>query len=100
MAQLEATELVWGPFISIKYKDKSNADQAAARIKFLACVFLAGVERDKFKAVINELNNDFLRGKVSFPEDIPTMLTLLANYRGGKVSNYKVEAMLDGVVLV
>jgi hypothetical protein len=53
MAQLEATELVWGPLIPTKYKDKSNADQAAARNKFLACVFLAGVERYNFKPVIN-----------------------------------------------
>jgi hypothetical protein len=58
------------------------------------------VERDKIKPVNNELNHDFLRGKVSFPEDIPSMLTLLANYRGGKVFNYTVEAILDGMTLV
>ena len=99
MAQLEATELVWGTLIPQKYKVKTDYEQSAAMNKFLACVFLAGVDRHKYKPVIDELNNDFLLGKVTFPEDIPSMLTLLSNYRGGKGSNAKMEAMMDGVAL-
>ena len=30
-----------------------------AREQFVACLFLAGVDRDRYKDAINELNNDF-----------------------------------------
>jgi hypothetical protein len=99
MAQLEATELVHGQLIPTKYQGKTDAEKKVAMNKYLACVFLASVDRGRYKEVIDELNNDFLRGTVSFPEDIPSMLTLLNNYRGGKISNYKMEAMLDGVTM-
>ena len=31
-----------------------------AREQFVACLFLAGVDRDRYKDAIDELNNDFL----------------------------------------
>ena len=32
-----------------------------ARDQFVACLFLAGVDRDRYKDAIDEMNNDFLR---------------------------------------
>ena len=32
-----------------------------ARNQFVACIFLAGVDRDRYKDAIDEMNNDFLR---------------------------------------
>ena len=97
LAQLEATELVWGKLTPTKYAGATDDEQAKATNKFLACAFLAGVDRNRYKPVIDELNNDFLLGVTSFPEDVPGMLTLITNYRGARISNPKTEAMLDGV---
>jgi hypothetical protein len=99
LAQLEATELVWGKLIPTKYSAKTDDEKTKAMHKFLACVLLAGVDRGRYKAVIDELNNDYLLGSTTFPEDVPNMLNLIANYRGGRGSNPKTEAMLDGVVM-
>jgi hypothetical protein len=41
----------------------------------LACVFLAGVNRHKYKTVLDDLNNDFVLGTVNYPEDIAGMMT-------------------------
>lgn len=97
LAQLEATELVWGKLIPSKYSGGTDIEQAVAMNKFLACAFLAGLDRVRYKQVIDELNNDFLLGTTSFPEDLSGMLTLISNYRGVRISNPKAEAMLDGV---
>ena len=46
------------------YTEKVLADDEeirTARNKFLACVFLAGVDRSKYKDTIDELNNDYIR---------------------------------------
>jgi len=96
LAQLEVTEEVWGPLSPMKLKGSATDAQNKARDKFLACVFLAGVDRNRFKAVLDDLNNDFLTGNVSYPEDVPGMLALLSNRRGGGASSKKMDAIKDG----
>ena len=88
---------MWGKLIPNKYTGGTDAEQAAAMNKFLACAFLAGLDRGRYKQVIDGLNNDFLLGTTSFPEDVSGMLTLISNYRGARISNPKAEALLDGV---
>jgi hypothetical protein len=62
IAQLEATEEVCGLIIPEKYRGKTKEEQVVARDKLLACMFLAGADRRRYKPIIDELNNDFLRG--------------------------------------
>jgi C2H2 zinc-finger len=85
LAQLAITEERWGKLIPQKQKGRLTADQEAAREKFLACMFLAAVQK-RFKDVVDELHNEFLLGNLSYPEDIPSMVALLINRRGANSS--------------
>ena len=45
------------------YAENVLADEAViykARNEFIACIFLAGVDRKRYKDAIDEMNNDFL----------------------------------------
>jgi Zinc knuckle len=97
LAQVEATEAMWGKLTPAKLKGQATGTQDAGRDKFLACLFLAGVNRHHYKDVIDELNNDFLLEKVNYPKDVPTMLAMLSNRRGGQKENKRLDAMNDGV---
>jgi hypothetical protein len=96
LSQLESTEEVWGKLIPFESAQKDPKEQNTERDKFLACLFLAGVDRDRYKRVIDELNNEFILGKVHYPEDVPSMLKYLTNRRGSG-GNKKVEALRDGM---
>jgi hypothetical protein len=99
LSQQEVTEDVWGELIPHKMKGKAVVNQEKARDKFLACVFLAGVDGNRYGTAVDDLNNDFLLGTVSFPDDVPGMMTLLSNRRGGgKKENKYVNALKDGMV--
>ena len=59
-----------------------------ARDEFLACIFLAGVDHDRYKDAIDEMNNDFLRHGKEYPADVSSMVTWLLKRRGN-ASNKK-----------
>jgi hypothetical protein len=70
-----------------------------AREKFLACLFLACTDRERYKDVINDLANDFGLGNINYPEDVTGMLNLLTNRRGIKTARSKqMEDIQDGVL--
>jgi hypothetical protein len=98
LSQQEVTEDVWGELIPQMMKGKAVVEQEKARHKFLACVFLAGVDPNRYGRTVDDLNNDFLLGTVSYPVDVPGMMTLLSNRRGGGGGNIHVNAIQDGVV--
>ncbi len=97
LSQQEVTEDVWGKMVPSKMKGKPSAEQEAAKSKYLACVFLAGVDRSRYKTAIDELNNDFLLGTVNYPEDVAGMMMMLSNRCGGRGSNKQAEAQSDGL---
>ena len=99
LAQYEVTQEVWGELIPHKMKGKKTEEQETAGKRFLACLFLAGVDRDRYKTAINDLNNDFVQGTVSYPDDVPAMLALLSNRREEGKSFQKYHEMRDGVGL-
>ena len=68
-----------------------------ARNQFVACVFLAGVDRDRCKDAIDEMNNDFLRHGKEYPGDVSAMVTWLLKRRG-KSSNKKEDDTTDGIM--
>ena len=45
MSQAEVTEDVWGKMVPYKDNGKSTTKKKAARNKYLACIFLAVVDR-------------------------------------------------------
>lgn len=96
--QLEATEAVWGKMMPEIMSSTSDSERDDARDKYLACVFLAGVDRERHMGVIDDLNNDFLLGKVTYPSDTSAMLTLLSNRRGNGGTSKQEQALRDGVV--
>ena len=97
LAQVEVTEDVWGKMSPMKLKGKSLEEQNKAGEKYKACVFLAGVDRGRYKRAIDALNNDFLLDKVEYPEDVTAMMQYLSNRRGGGGTSKQVEAMRDGL---
>jgi hypothetical protein len=122
MAQVEATESLWGPLVptaaikreKVQFDEEDNKEtrkkimeeqvqideeeRSKGRGKFLACLFLAGSDRERYKPVVDDLGNDFTLGKPNYPEDVTGMLNLLTNWRGiGGNKTRQVEDLQDGV---
>jgi hypothetical protein len=60
-----------------QWKSKVQGRQATqlendkkVRDKFLACLFLACTDRERYKDVIDDLGNDYGLGNVNYPEDV------------------------------
>ena len=64
-------------------KDKTTRD------KFLACIFLAGVDRKKYGKIISKLNNAFLAGMNNYPITIEGTVTMLSHYMSEPPSVYR-----------
>ena len=98
--QLKVAEDSWGgKFIPREAHGKSTEIQDATRNKYMACLFLGRVDRGRFKKALDDLNNDFLLGNVSYPEDIAGVIKLLTNRKGEGGGNRINDAIKDGVVL-
>ena len=97
LAQQEVTEKIWGVLIPRKLYGRSTDQQEKARHKYLACVFLAGVDRSRYKKTIDDLHNDFMKGTKVYPEDVTGMMALLASRRGDDKRTEDIEAINDGV---
>ena len=48
-----------------------------ARDKFVACLFLAGVDRKRYKDAIDEMNNDYRRHGKEYPSSVQAMVVWL-----------------------
>ena len=68
-----------------------------ARDKFVACLFLAGVDRKRYKDAIDEMNNDYLRHGKEYPASVQSMVVWLTKRRGGDKSQAKEDDATDGV---
>jgi hypothetical protein len=97
--QLEMTEQAWGgPWIPAKLKqDANDQDKKIARDKFTACLFLGAVDRSKYKKVLDDLNNEYLNDHDNYPKDVPEVVSLLTNRRGGGNRSKQLDDMDDGV---
>jgi hypothetical protein len=88
----------WIKDIEDKLTTQTSNDEKA-REKFLACLFLANTDRDRYKDVVDDLANDFGLGNINYPEDVSGMLNLLTNRRGIKTARSKqLEDIQDGVL--
>jgi len=82
MAQVKVTEDSWGKLSPMILKGKLTSEQDEGRNKFLACMYLGSTDKVKYKEVIDSLNNNFVQGQASYPKDVPSMVSLLNNWRG------------------
>ena len=81
---VDVTESQWGTVVPTKIgNDKTT------RNKFLACVFLAGVERKRYGKTISELNNAFLAGTNNYPTTVEGTVTMLSHYMSEPPSVYR-----------
>ena len=74
----------------------SESEIHTARNRFVACLFLAGVDRKRYKDAINEMNNDYLRYGKEYPATVQAMVVWLSKRRGG-ASRSKLDDATDGV---
>jgi hypothetical protein len=98
--QVLAVESVFGPLVpTFDMKSDPNEEQMKNRNKLLACLYLAGSDRNRYKTVVDDLGNEFQMGKTSYPEDVTSMSQLLSNRRGINTNRAKqIEEMHDGVL--
>ena len=76
---VEVTESQWGQLVPTELAKNEN-DESISRNKFLACVFLAGVDKKSYGKLINELNNAYLTGQKNYPVTVEGAVTLLSHY--------------------
>ena len=74
----------------------SKSEIHAARNRFVACLFLAGVDRKRYKEAIDEMNNDYLRHGKEYPSTVQAMVVWLTKQRGG-TSKSKLDDATNGV---
>ena len=75
VGMVEVAESQWGDIVPTNIgNDKSTRD------KFLACVFIAGVNPRKYGKLINELNNAYLSGSNNYPKSVEGAVTMLSHY--------------------
>jgi hypothetical protein len=63
-----------------EWKANLSVNDKKATDKFLACLFLACTDRERYKEVIDDLGNDFSLGNINYPEDVSGMVSLLAEW--------------------
>jgi hypothetical protein len=106
MEHVAATEAIWGSLYPTKLAKPLNTDgsddalkdaQQQGRNRLLACVFLAGTDRNRYKQVIDDLNNDHILGHSNYPEDPQAMLTYILNRRGPGTTTRIHDDLQDGV---
>ena len=67
-----------------------------ARNRFVACLFLTGVDCKRYKDAIDEMNNDYLRHGKEYPSTVQAMVVWLSKRRGGTAKS-KLDDAADGV---
>ena len=98
IAQMENAEKVSGKWIPSNMKGKKLEEQEEGRNKLLACLFLGGCDRDRFKDVVDELYHDFGKGDNKYPEDITGVTELLNGRRGGSKMKDQEDNRHDGLI--
>ena len=79
---VKVTESQWGLLVPTRVAS-GGTNEAECRDKFLVCVFLAGVCKNKYGKLINELNNAYLAGQENYPGSVESAMTMLSHYRSG-----------------
>jgi len=101
LQQVEVVEAVWGKLVPPCHENDSAKEKESARNQYLASLFLGGTDQARYKAAVDELNNNYVLGKDVYPADVPSAIMVLTNRRG--YSGYRqrqVEDLSDGLSVV
>ena len=81
MSATDVVESQWGKMVPSKIvQDKSSTDDEE-RKRFMACVFLAGVDRKRYGRMIDKLNNAYVAGNDMYPKTVEEALTMVSYYK-------------------
>jgi len=101
LEQVEVVEAVWGKLVPPCHENDSEKDKMAARNQYLASCFLGGTDQTRYKAAVDELNNNYVLGKDVYPANVPAAIMVLTNRRGyGGSRQRQVEDLSDGLSVV
>jgi len=93
---------VWGKLVPPCHDNDNTKDKESARNQYLASLFLGGMDQARYKATVDELNNNrCVLGKDVYPADVPAAIMVLTNRRGyGGSRQRQVEDLSDGLSVV
>ena len=81
----DVVEVQWGQFCPMDLAESNSAaDKRIACDKLLSMIFLAGVDKNRYGKLLEDLNNSYLSQKDNYPSNIDSTLTLLSNYQDHK----------------
>ena len=98
LAQVENAEKVSGAWIPNNLKGRRMEEQEDGRNRLLACIFLGGCDRGRYKAAVDELYHDYGKGDNKYPADITGVAEFLNGRRGGNKNKDKEDDLQDGLV--
>jgi len=83
---LDTTEVVeaqWGQFYPVKLTTGAGSvNKKMARDNVLSMIFLAGADKKRYGAMLEELNNSYLAKKDNYPTSVEDVIMLLSHYQG------------------
>jgi len=101
LQQVEVVEAVWGKLVPPCHESDNAKEKESARNQYLASLFLGGTEQARYKAAVDELNNNYVLSKDVYPADVPAAIMVLTNCRGyGGSRQRQVENLSDGLSVV
>lgn len=80
---VDVTESVWGLLVPIQIVNRNKSGKKDERNRFLACVFLAGVDGKRYGKLVDELNNSFIAGNDNYPRTVEGAMTMMSHYKDG-----------------
>jgi len=97
LQQVEVVEAVWGKLVPPCHENDNAKDKESARNQYLASLFLGGTDQARYKAAVDELNNNYVLSKDVYPADVPAAIMVLTNRRGyGGSRQQQVDDLSDG----
>ena len=101
LQQVEVIEAVWGKLVPPCHDNDNAKDKESARNQCLASLFLGGMDQARYKAAVDEMNNNYVLGKDVYPADVSAAIMMLANCRGyGGSRQQQVEDLSGGLSVV
>jgi len=101
LQQVEVVEAVCGKLVPPCHENDSRKDKESVRNQHLASLFLGGIDQARYKAAIDESNDNCVLGKDVNPADAPAAIMVLTSRRGcGGSRQRQVEDLSDGLSVV
>jgi len=92
---------VWGKLVPPCHENDNAKEQGSARNQHLATLFLGGTDQARYKAAVDELNDNYVLGKNVHPADVPAAIMVSTNRKGhGGSRQRQVEDLFDGLSVV